>query len=469
MNTKISNRDVIWNYIGIIISMVSNFIMLPFMIHYMDSEVLGLWYVYLSIGGIVTLFDFGFTPTFARNVAYSWNGAENIQKEGVVYSESGKANYSLLVRIIKISRIIYFLISSIALIILLTVGTIYIVNLSRDIYDSSVILSWMIYSLAIFLNIYYGCYTMFLRGIGAVSCYNKINITARLIQIILSVFLLVCGFEIIAVSLGYCFYGFVLRFSSKYFFFKSYGIDQYMKEYKEITKPDGKMLFQAMWHNAWRDGIVTLSNYITNQAGTLVVSTFLSLTETGVYSLTVQLVTAILTISGGIYSAYQPTLQAAYVRNNKKLMKEKMSMIMVANLYIAIVGVAGLLLFGPFIIKIFKPSMVLSRTVILGIAIYLFLYKRQTTYASFISNMNCLPYVRAYILSGVCGIVFAVILMKYFNLGLWGLLFGQFIPQALYNYWKWPNYVLKYLECNIPEFIRTGNEEIEKIFKRKLR
>ena len=242
-----------------------------------------------------------------------------------------------------------------------------------------------------------------------------------------------------------------------------------MKEYKEITKPDGKMLFQAMWHNAWRDGIVTLSNYITNQAGTLVVSTFLSLTETGVYSLTVQLVTAILTISGGIYSAYQPTLQAAYVRNNKKLMKEKMSMIMVANLYIAIVGVAGLLLFGPFIIKIFKPSMVLSRTVILGIAIYLFLYKRQTTYASFISNMNCLPYVRAYILSGVCGIVFAVILMKYFNLGLWGLLFGQFIPQALYNYWKWPNYVLKYLECNIPEFIRTGNEEIEKNFKRKLR
>ena len=201
MNTKISNRDVIWNYIGIIVSMVSNFIMLPFMIHYMDSEVLGLWYVYLSIGGIVTLFDFGFTPTFARNVAYSWNGAENIQKEGVVYSESGKANYSLLVRIIKISRIIYFLISSIALIILLTVGTIYIVNLSRDIYDSSVILSWMIYSLAIFLNIYYGCYTMFLRGIGAVSCYNKINITARLIQIILSVFLLVCGLGILGVSL----------------------------------------------------------------------------------------------------------------------------------------------------------------------------------------------------------------------------------------------------------------------------
>ncbi len=469
MNTKISNKDVIWNYIGIVISMISNFIMLPFMVRYMDSEILGLWYVYLSIGGIVTLFDFGFTPTFARNIAYSWNGAECIQKENVIYSETGKANYELLVKIIKISRIIYLLISGIALLVLLTIGTIYISCLSKNIYNNTVILSWLIYSIAIFLNIYYGCYTMFLRGIGAVSCYNKINIAARLTQIIISVLLLMLGFGIIAVSVGYCLYGFVLRFSSKHFFLKSYGIDQYIKRYKRITKSEGQTLFRVMWYNAWRDGIVTFSNYITNQAGTLIVSTFLSLTETGIYSLTVQLVTAVLTISGGIYSAYQPTLQAAYVLNNKKMMKEKMGMIMVANLYIAFAGVLGLSLIGPYIIKIFKPSMMLSRTVILGIAVYLFLYKRQNTYASFISNMNCLPYVKSYILSGLCGIVLAVIFMKYFKLGIWGLIFGQFIPQAVYNYWKWPNYVLSYLECSILEFIRIGNEEIVEVFKGKIR
>lgn len=469
MNTKVSNKDVIWNYIGIIISMISNFIMLPFMVRYMDSEILGLWYVYLSIGGIVTLFDFGFTPTFARNVAYSWNGAESIQKEGVIYSENGKANYELLVRIIKISRIIYFLISSIALLVLLTIGTIYISYLSREIYNNIVIFSWLIYSMAVFLNIYYGCYTMFLRGIGAVACYNKINITARLIQIIVSVLLLISGFGITAVSIGYCLYGFVLRFSSKRFFFKSYGIDQYIKKYRKITKSEEKILFQAMWHNAWRDGIVTLSNYITNQAGTLISSLFLSLTETGIYSLTVQLVTAILSISGGIYSAYQPTLQAAYVLNNKKIMKAKMSMIMVVNLYVAFTGVIGLVLFGPYIIKFFKPSMVLSRTIILGIAIYLFLYKRQNTYASFISNMNCLPYVKSYVLSGLFGVVLAVIFMKYLNLGIWGLILGQFIPQAVYNYWKWPNYVLNYLECSFTEFVKSGNGEIFEIFKGKLR
>lgn len=466
MNTKIDNKDVLWNYIGIIVSMLSNFIMLPFMIRYMDSEVLGLWYVYLSIGGIVVLFDFGFTPTFARNIAYTWNGVESIQKEGVIYSESGKANYVLLVKIIKISRIIYFFISGIAFLLLLTIGTIYIVYLSKDIHNDTVIFSWMIYSVAVFLNIYYGCYTMFLRGIGAVGCYNKINIAARLIQIVLTVFFLMCGFGIIAMSAGYCLYGFILRFASKRYFMKFCEIGQYIKKYNKFSKSEGETIFRAMWHNAWKDGIVTVSNFITNQAGTLIASTFLSLTDTGIYSLAVQLVTAVLTISGGIYSAYQPTLQAAFVLSDKQIMKEKMSMVMVLNLYTAFTGIGGLVLFGPNIINFIKPSMELNRALILGIAIYLFLYKRQTTYASFISNMNFLPYVKAYILSSICGVILSAIFLKY--LGVWGLVIGQLIPQAVYNYWKWPKYVLNYLECGITEFIKIGNGEIIKVFKGKI-
>ncbi len=468
MNTKINDKDVIWNYIGIFFSMTGNFIILPFMVSYMDSEILGLWYVYLSIGGIVTLFDFGFTPTFARNIAYAWNGAESIQEEGVKYSKRGKVNYKLLAKIISISRIIYLLVSVASFLILLTFGTIYVFYLSRNIYNSTVICSWLIYCVAIFLNMYYGCYAMFLRGIGEIACYNKINIAARLIQIILSVLFLILGFGIISVSMGYCLYGFILRLLSRYFFLNYYGINKQIEKYKMNVKSDAKLLFTAMWHNAWRDGIVTLSNYITGQAGTLIASTFLSLTETGIYSLTVQLVTAILTISGGIYSAYQPALQAAYILNDKDIMKEKMSMIMMINLYIALLGVIGLVLFGPFVISFFKPSLILSRTVIIGISVYLFLYKRQTIYASFISNMNCLPYVKAYILSGLSGLIFAVILMRYLSWGIWGIILGQFVSQAVYNYWKWPCYVLNYLECNYQDIINIGNKEIIKMFKGKI-
>ena len=466
MNTKISGNDVIWNYIGIFMTMFGNFLNLPFMLKYMDSEVLGLWYVFLSIGGIVTLFDFGFNPTFARNISYIWNGAEKIVPEGVTYAKGKEVNFNLLATLVKVSKIIYLVIAVAALVVLISCGTLYIKVVGKEVLTPIVWGAWYIYSIAVFMNIYYGCYTTFLRGVGAISIYNKINVGARIIQIVISITLLILEFNILAVALAYLLYGFILRFFSKRIFLKYCDIGKNISKVdNEISPNDLKEMFYSIWHNAWKDGIVTLANYITNQAGTLISSVFLSLTETGIYSMTVQLVTAIVTISGGLYSAYQPTLQAAYIVNDKKILKEKMSLIMCMNLYISLIGGGCLFLFGPPLIHLFNAEISLRRTVIIGVFIYMFLYRRQSTYASFISNMNYVPYVFPYIISSVSGILIAFLLMKYMQLGIWGMVLGQMIPQAIYNYWKWPNKVMRFFECDINNFIHIGNKEIMKILK----
>ena len=64
MGIKAKKKDIVWNYIGIFFSMGANFLILPFMLWFLDADSIGLWYVYLSIGGIAALFDFGFNPTF---------------------------------------------------------------------------------------------------------------------------------------------------------------------------------------------------------------------------------------------------------------------------------------------------------------------------------------------------------------------------------------------------------------------
>ena len=45
------------------------------------------------------------------------------------------------------------------------------------------------------------------------------------------------------------------------------------------------------------------------------------------------------------------------------------------------------------------------------------------------------------------------------------MVLGQMIPQAIYNYWKWPNKVMRFFECDINNFIHIGNKEIMKILK----
>ena len=470
MQIKSSRSDIIWNYIGIIMSMASNFLLLPFLIKYIDSEILGLWYVYLSIGGIVILFDFGFNPTLARNVAYCWSGAKELNAEGVGKTEGTEPNFKLLKNVINTCKAIYFVISATALLVMLSIGTAYIHYISKELFGTTVIASWLIYAAAVFLNLYYGYYATFLRGVGAVSTYNKINVSARLIQIIVSIGMLMLGYGIIAVSLAYLLYGFLLRAFSKRAFYKYKGIGEHLKAIPEKTSLcEIKRLFRIVWHNAWKDGLVAVANYCANQASTLIASMFLTLTETGIYSISVQLITAIATISAGLYTAYQPAMQSAYAINNRNESTRLMSLAMITYSFLFWAGTLALITVGIPILKWVKPENTYDIAVIMGIAVYNFFYKRQSYYASFISNTNHVPYMRAYIFSSIAGVVISVIMVRYMKMGVWGLIIGQFLPQLVYNIWKWPREVYKMLETNWTKMVTAGLDYLkEKIGRGKM-
>ena len=65
---EIKGKDIVWSYLGALLSMAANIVMIPFLVYYLDENLLGLWYVFCSIGAMTALFDFGFATTFARNI-----------------------------------------------------------------------------------------------------------------------------------------------------------------------------------------------------------------------------------------------------------------------------------------------------------------------------------------------------------------------------------------------------------------
>lgn len=468
MRIKSTKRDVIWNYIGIIISMASNFLLLPFMMRLIDADHLGLWYVYLSIGGIVTLFDFGFNPTLARNVAYVWSGAEKLSPEGLESNSNSEPNFQLLAKVMKTCKFVYLVIASTALLILLSLGSFHIYRISASIRDSSVIISWIIYAVAVFLNLYYGYFATFLRGVGAVYEYNRINVFARVAQIIVSIGLMYCGFGIIAVSVAYLLYGFLLRALSKRTFFGYKNIGNNLRNvYAKTDFCEIKELFLIVWHNAWRDGLVSVANYCASQASTLIASSYFSLRETGIYSISVQLINAIVTIAAALYTAYQPAMQSAYANKDKIEAKRLMAVAMVTYACLFWLGLIALETIGVPLLALVRPDYEYDRLVILGIAVYTFVYRRQSYYASFISNTNHVPYMKAYIISGVAGIILAVMFVKLCNLGMWGLILGQFLSQIVYNCWKWPNVVFSMLETSVMDMARVGFANLRRIVLRQ--
>ena len=121
---KTRKADVIWNYIGTIISMSSGFVLLPLLMFYLTDEELGLWYVYLALSNFALLFEFGFSPTFARNIVYVVSGARRLSVQGCdVSSVEDGIDWHLLNTVIKASKVIYATIAVAVTLLLATVGT----------------------------------------------------------------------------------------------------------------------------------------------------------------------------------------------------------------------------------------------------------------------------------------------------------------------------------------------------------
>ena len=77
---NIGKQDVIWSYLGTFFRVSTNILLLPLLVYFLTQEELGLWYVFASVAQLVVLFDFGFAPTFARNISYIWSGASQVKK-----------------------------------------------------------------------------------------------------------------------------------------------------------------------------------------------------------------------------------------------------------------------------------------------------------------------------------------------------------------------------------------------------
>ena len=282
MQIRVTRADALWSYVGTIVSMGANFFMLPFLMYFLNADMLGLWYVFVSIGTITSLFDFGFAVTFSRNITYCWSGAAELKKEDVVFSQGGEPNYELMKDVLSTSKLIYAIISIIAFIFLITIGTWYVKYITKNISGNTPVISWLIYALAIFLNLYYGYYASFLRGVGAITQANKNTIYARAAHIIVMIVLLFLGTGIIGASAAYLTYGLVFRLLGKYHFYKYQGIGEKLSVIKVKTSLEKlKEVFLIVWHNAWRDGLIAICDYLCSQASVIICSIYLPLSDTG--------------------------------------------------------------------------------------------------------------------------------------------------------------------------------------------
>ena len=158
-------------------------------------------------------------------------------------------------------------------------------------------------------------------------------------------------------------------------------------------------------------------------------------------------------------TTYQPELQAAYINNNRIKMKKIMAVIIMSFFYLFIVGTVAFIVVGIPILRIVKPEISLSISILLSLCLYQMILKYRNCYTSYFSCTNRIIYLKGFIISALLCIVLSLLMMEIFRLGVWGLILAQIVSQVFYNLWHWSLLAHKELNMTSKDIILIGTGE----------
>lgn len=453
--------DFIWNYLGLFFRMAGAFLLLPLVLSMLDSRLVGLWYVFQAVNSFITVFQAGFAPTFARHFAYCWSGSKSFKSQGAAHAD-GDVDYSVFETLIAACKTIYKRIAFITTLVMATAGTVYTYSVSIYMPLAEWFPAWIVFVIAVFLNIYFDYFESMLRGVGDFTGINKATIGASVMQLLTMATMLIAGFGIMSCSIGFLVQGMAFRLLCSNYFSKHDDIKRGLAFAEKPNKGQIEEVRKEISGNAYRDTLVSVANYLSTTANTLLCASLVGLSESSAFSIALQLLNACVNVSSVALSTYQPALQSAYANGDIALERKLTSRVLVSFIGLYVVCVVGLFSFGIPLLSFLGKASAFNYGVTAALAVYMFLWKQHSVCATLIANTNRIPYTKAFVVSSCVGVLLSMILLVLFNGSIYGLIAGQFIAQVSYNNWKWPREAACRLKATYFSLLYNGFIEIKR-------
>lgn len=441
----IGKREIAWSYAGTFFLIGAGVILLPFILHEMPRETVGIWNIFQTITILVLLLDFGFRPSFARNISYIFSGVRTLQKEGVAHAAmNAEVDYGLLNGTIEAMRKFYRWVALTVLALLSTLGTAYFLYILRkysgDHQDA--LIAWVILITINCYNLYTLYYDALLTGKGYIKRIQQINILAQSIYVCLAIGLIYAGLGLTAIVSAQLTSTLVRRIISHKVFFTR----ELKAHLQEAETQDSKAILSAITPNAVKVGLTQLGGFLVNKSSLLIGSAFLTLEEIACYGITVQIMDILTRCATVGYQSYAPKLAQCRAENDIMGLR-RYYMICIGSLIGTFVlgGIVWLGL-GEWALRLigsqtqFVPPTMLAVMLLINT-----LEHNHAISGGFIMADNKIPFFIPSLLSGAATVILLWIFLSPLHMGIWGLILAPGLAQLAYQNWKWPSMVIKEL------------------------
>lgn len=443
----IGKKDIIWSYVATIFRVGAGIILWPFILSQMSAETVGIWNVMITIMGFVALLDFGFQPSFARNISYIFSGVTKLQKVGIQTAVSdGNINFSLLKGTLNAMRKFYRWMALGVFVILGIAGTAYFYYIlqkySGDRTDAMI--AWILLIAINSYNVYTLYYNALLLGKGYIRRERQIMILSQCVYLSLAIVLIYAGYGLTAIVSSQAVSIILQRILSYRVFFTKELKQQLLHTEADETKD----ILRAISPNAVKVGLTQLGGFCVTKSALLIGSAFLTLEETACYGITLHIIDILARCSTVYYQSITPKI--AQSRANKDVIKLKHYFVCSIGILVAtfLLGGAAIAFLGNWGLNMIGSETKFLPTIMLCVMLLVYLLETNHSIAAgFISADNRIPFFIPSLLSGLGTVVLLWLFLSIFKWGVWGMILSQGIAQLVYQNWKWPSMVIK--ELNI--------------------
>ncbi|GEN66736.1 O-unit flippase-like protein [Chryseobacterium rhizosphaerae] len=442
---NIGRSDIIWNYLATFFKIASSALLLPVILNKMPSETVGIWTVFMSITAFSYLLDFGFNPSFARNVTYVFSGVKKLQSYGFENESEKGVSYSLLKGLINAMRWFYARLALVCFFLLSTLGTYYIFTLLKK-YNNShteVYISWGILCVITSYNLYTLYYDSLLEGRGKIKRLKQINVIGQVVYLFLATILIWFNLGLIAIVAAQLSSVLIIRFLSYRAFYDS----EITEKLRECKGNEQKDILKSISPNAIKMGLTSLGGFMVTKSSLIIGSFYLALTDIASYGVTIQLVSVISGLSSIYILTYIPKIVDSRVKNNIEFIRNiyKRGILFMVLTYL-ICGCI-IVIVGPYILDLLhsKTQLILSSLIVL-LLISSLIETNVSMAGAVLVTKNHVPFFKASMISGVAIVLGLLAYFNFLGNNVLGMIVVPLVVTLIYQGWKWPFEVIKDLQ-----------------------
>ncbi|MBD5207895.1 MAG: polysaccharide biosynthesis protein [Bacteroidales bacterium] len=452
----LTRRDIIWSYVAQFLSMGVGILTLPFILHMLSAEEIGLNYVLVTIGGVINLVDLGFAPQFARNFTYVFSGAREFRKEGI--GEKGEGvDYQLLGYLLRTARWLYAILALVAVVLLLGIGTPYLWYVTKGFsLVSNSLWIWIVFAAGVLFQVFYSYYASMLIGAGKIMEQKYSQIASKLGYLLIVIGGLYGGWGLMSVALATLISPFFGRFICHWYFYTPEMRHELARHSFEDSGRKFEIL-KVLWYNAKRTAVMSIGAYAILRTSMFIAGLYFTLDEFGSYGLMVQVVQIVGTVSTTFMTISQPRLASLRTHRNTAELLSTFGRAYDIWLMLYLIGAVITILWGNDILGLIGSNAHLPGFAPLALyCLVMMLEQNHSCFAILISSDNKVPFAPAAITTGIVICIGTFLSVRFTDWGILGLVGVQGICQAAYQNWKWPQMALNEFHVSLMGVIRMG-------------